>query len=153
MLSDTRNSFHIVQCGSPVTFILHPNLASKIFLIDLPLCRVLLEDERHYPWIFLVPRRPNIGKIMDLPREDQLQLLLELDSSQKILWEQFHPTQLNVAALGNITPQLHIHLIARFTTDPAWPNTVWNHPIRSPYSLEEKAEIIQILKTELLLIK
>lgn len=127
-------------------FILHPNLESKIFLIDLELCRVLLEDERHYPWIYLVPRRPNIGKIMDLSHEDQLQLLQELDFAQKIFCQQFHPTQLNVAAIGNITPQLHIHVIARFDTDPAWPNTVWNHPIRSPYSLEERVEIIRILK-------
>lgn len=114
-----------------MTFELHPNLVKKIFLTDLSLCRVLLEDEKHYPWLFLVPRRPNISRIMDLSSEDQLQLIKELDLVQQIMWEEFQPTQLNVAAIGNKTPQLHIHVIARFADDPAWPSTVWDHPIRS----------------------
>lgn len=123
-------------------FELHPNLASKTFITDLPLCRVLLEDESHYPWIFLVPRRPHVSRIMDLTPEDQLQLLKELDLAQKIIWEKFQPTQINVAAIGNKTPQLHIHVIARFTTDPAWPGTVWDHSIREFYSREKKESII-----------
>src|SRR5437764_1175026 len=100
-----------------MTFELHPNLLKKIFLTDLPLCRVLLEDEKHYPWLFLVPRRPNISRIMDLSSEDQLQLIKELDLVQRIMWEEFQPTQLNVAAIGNKTPQLHIHVIARYADD------------------------------------
>jgi len=111
-------------------FTLHPNLQKKLFVAELPLCTVLLEDDRHYPWLFLVPRRANISKIMDLSTQDQLQLLRELDFVQKVMWEEFKPTQLNVAAIGNKTPQLHIHVIARFDNDPAWPNTVWDHPIR-----------------------
>ncbi len=126
-------------------FELHPNLAKKTFIIDLPLCRVLLEDERHYPWIFLVPRKPQIGRIMDLKPHDQLQLIQEIDWAQKTLWELFHPTQLNVAAIGNKTPQLHVHVIARQSTDPAWPKTVWDHPTRSVYAPEEKQRIVQSL--------
>ncbi len=126
-------------------FELHPNLASKTFIMDLPLCRVLLEDESHYPWIFLVPRRPHMSRIMDLSSEDQLQLMKELDLAQKIILEKFQPTQINVAAIGNKTPQLHIHVIARFSTDPAWPGTVWDHPTRSPYSSEQKESIIKFL--------
>lgn len=114
-----------------MTFELHPNLAKKIFVTDLPLCRVLLEDEKHYPWVFLVPRLPNISRIMDLSSEDQLQLIKELDLVQQIMWEEFQPIQLNVAAIGNKTPQLHIHVIARYADDPAWPNTVWDHPVRA----------------------
>jgi diadenosine tetraphosphate (Ap4A) HIT family hydrolase len=128
-----------------MAFELHPNFAKKIFIGDLPLCRVLLEDNKHYPWIFLIPRRPGAAKIIDLSSEDQLQLLKELESAQNILWELFCPTQLNVAALGNKTPQLHLHVIARFSTDPAWPGTVWDHPLKEPYSPEEKAQRVQQL--------
>lgn len=127
-------------------FELHPNLASKIFIHDFPLCRILLEDERHYPWLLLVPRKPNISRMMDLQAFDQLQLMKELQGAQEILWKEFQPTQLNVAAIGNKTPQLHIHVIARFQHDPAWPRTVWDHPIRMPYFLEEKEFCIQKLK-------
>ena len=66
-----------------MTFELHPSLAKKTSVIDLPLCRVLLEDERHYPWIILVPRRPNLSRIMDLPMADQQQLLIEMDWAQR----------------------------------------------------------------------
>jgi diadenosine tetraphosphate (Ap4A) HIT family hydrolase len=128
-----------------MTFTLHPNLVAKIFIADLPLCCVLLEDERHYPWLLLVPRQPNISRMMDLSSADQLQLIQELDFAQKILWEEFQPTQLNVAAIGNKTPQLHVHVIARFEADPAWPKTVWDHPIRSRYDEGEKKAIIQRL--------
>ena len=126
---------------SLIDFELHPNFFSKIFLIDLPLSRLLLENESHYPWILLIPRRKNISRMMDLLPEDQLQLLHELDLAQNILWNEFHPSQLNVAAIGNKTPQLHLHVIARYTDDPAWPGTVWDHPVRSPYSSEKLVEI------------
>lgn len=120
-------------------FVLHTNLEKKSFVIDLPLCRVLLEDNEFYPWLFLVPRRQHVSRIMDLSDSDQLQLLHELDFTQKLLWKEFQPTQLNVAAIGNKTPQLHIHVIARYENDPAWPNTVWDHPTKSPYNEELKA--------------
>ena len=129
-----------------MSFELHPNLASKTFIYDLPLCQVLLENNGHYPWIFLVPRRPNIQKIMDLSREDQLQLMIEMDLAQTVMWEQFHPVQLNVAAIGNKTPQLHVHVIARQSNDPAWPGTVWDHPAKSVYPEEQKEILIQSLK-------
>lgn len=128
-----------------MNFELHPNLARKIFICDLPLCRVLLEDEKNYPWIFLVPRLPNIKKMMDLSPKDQLQLMLELDQAQKVIWECFNPEQVNVAAIGNKTPQLHVHVIGRFSNDPAWPGTVWDHPTRSTYNSEEKEERVQLL--------
>ncbi len=128
-----------------MTFELHPNLVRKIFITDLPLCRVLLEDEKNYPWIFLVPRRPTIKKMMDLLPKEQLQLMLELEIAQKVMWECFHPEQVNVAAIGNKTPQLHVHVIARFVTDLAWPGTVWDHPVRQAYSPEERDQKTQLL--------
>lgn len=132
-----------------MTFELHPNLAKKCFITDLPLCRVLLEDEQYYPWLMLVPRRPNIARIMDLSLDDQMQLIKELDEVQKMMWSTFQPTQLNVAAIGNKTPQLHIHVIARFADDPAWPGTVWDHPIRARY--EEKFKMVRVNQLQELL--
>lgn len=129
-----------------MTFTLHPNLAKKLFIHDLPLCRVLLENEKHYPWLILVPRKANLSRIMDLSAEDQLQLIQELDKVQRVIWEEFQPTQLNVAAIGNKTPQLHIHVIARCENDPAWPGTVWDHPVRSPYPEDRKSELIEKIK-------
>lgn len=136
-----------------MTFTLHPNLLDKIFIKDLPLCTVLMEDEKNYPWFFLVPRRPNLLRIMDLSTEEQFQLLKELDLMQKVLWDHFQPAQLNVAAIGNKTAQLHIHVIGRYTSDPAWPNTVWDHPCRSTYTTSEKEAIIETMRSLLILPK
>ena len=108
-----------------MTFQLHPSLSEKIFITDLPLCRLLMEDNKHYPWFFLVPRVGGVSRIMDLKEGDQLQLMKELDWLQKVVWKAFTPDQINVAAIGNKTPQLHVHIIARYVDDPAWPETVW----------------------------
>ena len=86
---------------------------------------------------------------MDLSQKDQLQLMSELYWAQKTLWDLFNPDQLNVAAIGNKTPQLHIHIIARFNKDPAWPHTVWDHPIRAPYPLEELEKIKKKIRINL----
>lgn len=126
-----------------MTFELHPNLTAKIFIADLPLCRVLMEDEKHYPWFFLVPRRPNIVRLIDLDVSEQLQMMQEVDQMQRVVWEAFRPTQLNVAAIGNKTPQLHMHVIARYDNDPAWPNTVWDHPIRARYAEEQRHAVVK----------
>lgn len=120
-----------------MNFELHKNLATKNFVIDLPLCTVLLENNKHYPWLFLVPRRNSISRINELSADDQQQLLIELDWAQKILWDKFDPTQINVAAIGNKTPQLHVHVIARKLDDPAWPGVVWDHPVKDQYSVAQ----------------
>jgi diadenosine tetraphosphate (Ap4A) HIT family hydrolase len=130
-----------------MTFELHPNLLSKHFIADLPLCKVFLEDESLYPWLLLVPRRSGVLRIMDLNSEDQLQLLKELDLTQNVLWKSYSLTQLNVAAIGNKTPQLHVHVIGRSNTDPAWPNTVWDHSVRLPYTEEQRERIIHCLRS------
>ncbi len=119
----------------------HSNFSSKIFLADFPLCRVMLENNKHYPWLLLIPRRPDVSRMMQLCAEDQLQLVRELDYAQNVLWDLFQPTQLNVAALGNKTPQLHIHVIARFENDPAWPQAVWDHPVKEKYPTECLSEM------------
>lgn len=130
-----------------MTFKLHPNLLNKPFIMDLPLSTVLLEDNAHYPWIFLVPRRENVRQIMGLDFNDQVQLLREMDKAQQVLQELFQPAQLNVAAIGNKTPQLHVHVIARFETDPAWPGTVWDHAANKSYTDLEKSKLIRQIYT------
>lgn len=132
-----------------MSFELHPNLIKKTFIKDLSLCRVLLEDEKNYPWLMLIPRRANISRMIDLDFQDQVQLLKELDLVQRIMWEEFKPAQLNVAAIGNKTPQLHIHVIARYTHDPAWPGTVWDHPVRAKYDEMDKQNLAKILASKL----
>lgn len=128
-------------------FELHPHFINKDFIINLSLCCVLLEDDFYYPWILLIPRRPQVGKIMDLNSNDQLQLLKELDLAQQIIWNCFTLNQLNVAALGNKTPQLHVHIVGRKREDPAWPHTVWDHPTRRLLPLEQKKERIALLRS------
>lgn len=130
-----------------MNFDLHPKLAKKIFVLDLPLCKVLLEDNKHYPWVLLVPRKAGISKIIDLEKEERLFLYEEVDCAQRIIWEAFKPFQLNVAALSNKVPQLHIHIIARSEDDPAWPGPVWDHPQKTPYSESEKEDICKLLRS------
>jgi diadenosine tetraphosphate (Ap4A) HIT family hydrolase len=131
-------------------FELHPNLQKKMFVAKLPLCDVLMEDESAYPWFFLVPRRAGVSRIMDLNSDDQLLLLKELDLLQNVVWNEFKPTQINVAAIGNKTPQLHIHVIARYADDPAWPGTVWDHPVKTPYDPVRKTQIAERISRILL---
>jgi diadenosine tetraphosphate (Ap4A) HIT family hydrolase len=129
-----------------MTFQLHPALERKTIIGHLPLCTLFLEDEANYPWLILVPRRPALSNLMQVPQEDQGQLLRELSLAQAVLTDLFHPTQLNVAAIGNKTPQLHIHVIARSSTDPAWPQTVWDHPARAKYPSEQKEQLVKTLR-------
>ena len=84
--------------------------------------------------------------MIDLSAEDQQQLFQEMTRSQEIMAELFTPDQLNVAAIGNKTPQLHIHIIARYENDPAWPLTVWDHPIQLKYSVEKRTQVVSRLE-------
>ena len=107
-------------------FELHPRIiADTAFIMDWPLCRVLLMNDSTYPWLVLVPRQKGIAEITDLPPEDQLALMGEITKASKILRGATAPHRINVAALGNVVAQLHVHVIARFTDDPAWPKPVW----------------------------
>lgn len=130
-----------------MTFELHPSLKKKSFIHDLKLSTVLMEDEKHFPWIILVPRKPNLLRMIDLDINDQIQLMHEMNLSQKIVWDHFKPTQLNIAAIGNKTPQLHIHVIGRFKSDPAWPETVWERP-KTRLEISHKEELIKQLQAK-----
>ena len=131
-----------------MNFELHPNFKEKIHIIDLNLCKVFLENEKNYPWILLIPMKTGIKKIIDLNIDDQMILYKEMSMAQEILWNAYHPDQINVAAIGNKTPQLHIHIIARFITDPAWPMTVWDHPIKEKLNDDETQAIVKNLRAK-----
>ena len=115
-------------------FKLHEALARDCVLIgDLPLCRVLLMNDSQYPWLILVPRRDELREVCDLSGADQLMYLQESNISCSVLRSEFQAEKLNVAALGNMVPQLHIHHIARFAADSSWPKPVWGQLPAIPY--------------------
>ena len=92
---------------------------------DLPLSKVLVIKDAHYPWLLLVPRRADAVEIIDLDEVQQAQLMTEISRVSRALKEITRCDKLNVAALGNLVPQLHVHIIARRTNDAAWPRPVW----------------------------
>lgn len=107
-------------------FELHPQLAGDCFTLgDFPLSRLLLMNDCQYPWFILVPRRANLREIYQLSEPDQQQLLRESSYLSDYLMKHFAGDKLNVAALGNMVPQLHLHHIVRYAADPAWPRPVW----------------------------
>jgi diadenosine tetraphosphate (Ap4A) HIT family hydrolase len=105
---------------------LHPQLAADTAaVVDLPLSRVLAMRDANYPWLILVPRCPDACEIIDLTTLEQAALMTEIAQASAALKTVTHCHKLNVAALGNAVPQLHVHVIARQTNDAAWPQPVW----------------------------
>jgi diadenosine tetraphosphate (Ap4A) HIT family hydrolase len=105
---------------------LHPQLSQDTIDIgDLPLCRVLVIKDANYPWLLLVPRREGAVEIIDLDEIAQAQLTTEVSRVARVLKEITKCDKLNIAALGNVVPQLHVHIIARRKNDAAWPRPVW----------------------------
>jgi len=113
-----------------------------IELADWPLCKVLLLNDSQYPWFILVPKQNDLKEIIDLSEQDQIVFIKESAILSKLIQEVFNPDKLNVAAIGNMVPQLHIHHIARFKNDVAWPAPVWGKFPAKPYSNEQIGEII-----------
>lgn len=133
-----------------MSFALHPQLSQDCLHIgDMPLSSLLLMNDANYPWFILVPRRPGLREIYQLSVPDQHQLLAESSELARYLTHQLHADKVNIAALGNIVPQLHLHHIARFQTDLAWPAPVWGkHPARH-YNTQERQSVIDSLKSSL----
>lgn len=117
-----------------MSFNLHPQLAADAYFVcDLTLCRVLLMNDARFPWLILVPLREAMCELTDLSPDDQNLLLADINQAARALQTLYKPDKLNIAALGNMVPQLHIHIIARFTHDVAWPKPVWGMGIREVY--------------------
>ena len=139
-----------LQLKSPFMLILHPTLArDTVEVARLPLSRVLLMRDRRFPWLILVPERTEIREIHELSPEDRSQLIEEVAQTGQAMERLFQPIKLNVGALGNIVPQLHVHVVARFESDSAWPGPVWGSGPAVPYTDEELTEIRRRIATEL----
>ncbi|MEP6939729.1 MAG: HIT domain-containing protein [Rudaea sp.] len=112
---------------------------------DLPLSRVLLMNDARFPWLILVPREPGMRDLIDLPRMRQHELLDEIERAARALRELYAPFKLNVAALGNVVAQLHVHVIARRVDDAAWPKPVWGVGAAVPYARDACAgELVRL---------
>ena len=100
-------------------------LKSSYHIIDLKLCSIRLHDNSKFPWVILIPKRNNITDISDLNSKDQILLMKEIVHTSKIIKKLFKTSKLNVEKIGNIVPQLHLHIIARNIKDSSWPLSVW----------------------------
>jgi diadenosine tetraphosphate (Ap4A) HIT family hydrolase len=125
-------------------FTVQPQLAADTIAIgDLALSSVLLMDDARFPWFILVPRRPEISEMTDLSGEDAAGLMEEIRIATRVMLELAKPDKVNVGALGNVVPQLHVHVVGRFRSDPAWPGPVWGHGSRSPYPAHAAAALAE----------
>jgi diadenosine tetraphosphate (Ap4A) HIT family hydrolase len=128
-------------------FQLHPQLAKDtIPLGDLALSRILLINDSNFPWLLLVPRRRDVGEITDLGAVERSHLMTEITQVADALKAETNCDKLNIAALGNVVSQLHVHVIARFTSDPAWPRPVWGQLPPVSYGEREAAETVSRLR-------
>lgn len=125
-------------------FSLDPRLeADTIPVGDLALCRVLLMNDARYPWLILVPRRPGVSEITDLAEDDAAQLMREARIATQVMLDLAKPDKVNVAALGNVVAQLHVHVVGRFLSDPAWPGPVWGVGEKKPYPPHAATALIE----------
>ena len=126
---------------------LNPQLEKgSIPLGEFQLCSLLLINDSHYPWFILLPNRENLSEIFQLSAADQQQLMLESSFFSRVLMQVFSADKINVAALGNVVPQLHIHHIARYKNDACWPDPVWGAVPAVPYNDKQRQDIIETLQ-------
>ena len=133
-----------------MSFTLHPQLAADtVPVCDLELCRVLLCTDSTYPWLILSPMKAGLRDLHDLNDEDGVTVMAEIRQCSQALVERYRPDKMNVAALGNAVPQLHIHIIARFETDAAWPGPIWGKVPAKPYADSERDGLVAKLRSAL----
>jgi len=134
----------------PPAWSLHPQLENDTHSLgDLPLSRVLVIKDAHYPWLLLVPRRADAVEIIDLGEVEQAQLMTEITRVSRALKTVTQCEKLNVAALGNAVPQLHVHIIARRRTDAAWPRPIWGVVPPLPYAPNELEQFVDALRRKI----
>ena len=126
---------------------LHPQLAEDTVPVgDLPLARVLLANDANYPWLILVPRLPGLVELIDLEENTQVQLLGEITAAARAIKIVTQCDKLNIAALGNQVPQLHVHVIARRRTDAVWPKPVWGMKPALSYNEDQRSILLNSLR-------
>lgn len=128
-------------------FKLHPQLAKDCLPVGrFALCRLLLMDDVNYPWCILVPEREEITEIYQLDDGDQRQLMEESCFLARCLAAHWRADKINIAALGNVVPQLHVHHIVRYHHDPAWPAPVWGKLAPKPYAEQARTDVVAKLR-------
>ena len=120
-----------------------------LLLGDFPLCRLLLMNDANYPWFILVPRRDEVSELFQLDAQEQQQLWRESTELAEVLKDTFKADKMNVATLGNVVSQLHMHVIVRRKDDPAWPAPVWGKHPAKPYSDEQVSALRSKLRMAL----
>ncbi|GLQ31253.1 HIT domain-containing protein [Litoribrevibacter albus] len=137
----------------PVNFELHERLEADTYHIgDFPLCKVLLMNDQRFPWFILVPRKGQMTELYHLTEEDRVSYIQETSFLSQKIMDAFSGHKLNVATLGNVVPQLHIHHVVRYRDDAAWPGPVWGFGEAVPYTdevLKERLSRLSLLKGEL----
>ncbi len=129
------------------SFSLHQQLArDTLFITDLALCRVLLMNDARYPWCILVPKIPDVREVFDLPASAQAEMWREVGIISERLAMLTKAGKMNVATLGNLVPQLHIHVIARNVGDAAWPQPVWGKGEAQPYTAPAGTKRVEALQ-------
>ena len=131
-------------------FTLHPRLADDAVVIGrFDLSLLLLSKDANYPWCILVPEREDVFEIHHLSEDEQMQLMRESCRLAEVMTSLFDAHKMNVAALGNVVRQLHLHHIARFVDDAAWPQPIWGKVAMKNYTAEQLADRIQRLQNAL----
>jgi diadenosine tetraphosphate (Ap4A) HIT family hydrolase len=129
---------------------LHPDIVrDTVEVARLALCRVGLLNDSTYPWLVLSPMLPGLRDLHDVPAAHHGALMAEITRASRALQQLYAPDKINVAALGNVTPQLHVHVIARFAGDPAGAKPVWGIVPRKPYEPAAMGEVIAKIRTAL----
>ena len=135
------------RTGEHSVFALDSRLKQDTWLIgELPLCSLLLSNDSNYPWFILVPRREGISELFQLDDDDQQLMWRETTAVARVLKELLCADKMNVATLGNVVKQMHMHVIARYTTDPAWPGPVWGKHPAKPYTRDAVLNLRDKLK-------
>ncbi|MES2254716.1 MAG: HIT domain-containing protein [Pseudomonadota bacterium] len=131
-----------------MSFVLHTRLeADTFFIADWPLCRVLLMNDARYPWLILVPRRDGMTELTDLTIADRAVLMEEIARAGEAVRGMPGVAKLNVGALGNVVPQLHVHVLGRHSGDPAWPGPVWGHGAAVPHETAARDALIALVRS------
>ena len=132
------------------TFQLHPRLKQDCISIGrLDLCQLLMMNDNQYPWFILVPEKADIKEIYQLSKPEQRTLLEESSYLAENLAALYKADKMNIAAIGNLVPQLHIHHIVRYRSDKAWPDPVWGKFAAIPYTQQQSADNLTRIKEQL----
>jgi diadenosine tetraphosphate (Ap4A) HIT family hydrolase len=133
-----------------VSFALDERLARDTFVVgDLPLSRLLLMNDARWPWLILVPRRAGAVELTNLDAADCALLIEEAALAARFLRTHVKADKINIGALGNVISQFHLHVVARFVGDPAWPGPVWGHGVATPYDEANAPALIEAARKAL----